>query len=58
VGKSNGKKTNRRPGLGGSIILNWILGRYEWGGMEWIDMGQDKKLWRALVDTENNLQVP
>jgi hypothetical protein len=25
--------------VGGSIILKWIL---EWGGMDWIDLAQDR----------------
>jgi hypothetical protein len=27
-----------------------------WGGMEWIDMAQDRNQWRALVNTVLNLQ--
>jgi hypothetical protein len=29
-----------------------------WGGVDWIDLAQDKDKWRALVNTVMNLQVP
>jgi hypothetical protein len=29
-----------------------------WGGIDWIDLTQDKDQWRALVNTEMNLGVP
>jgi hypothetical protein len=29
-----------------------------WGGMDWIDLAQDKVQWRALVNTIMNLLVP
>jgi hypothetical protein len=28
-----------------------------WDGMEWIDLAQDRDLWRALVNTVMNLWV-
>jgi hypothetical protein len=39
-------------------ILTWILGEVEWGGMDWIDLTQDRDLWRPLVNMVTNLRVP
>jgi hypothetical protein len=32
--------------------------REEGGGVDWIDVAQDKDQWRALVNTVMNLWVP
>jgi hypothetical protein len=29
-----------------------------WGGMDWIDMAQDRERWRALVSVVMNLRIP
>jgi hypothetical protein len=44
-------------GVDGRIILKWIFERLE-GGMDWIDLAQDRDRWQALVNTVVNLLVP
>jgi hypothetical protein len=39
-----------------SIKIN--LRELGWGGMDWIDLPQDRDQWRALVDTVMNFRVP
>jgi hypothetical protein len=34
------------------------LGEIGWGGMDWIDLAQDRDQWRAIVNTVMNLRVP
>jgi hypothetical protein len=45
------------PGVDGRIILKWIFERLG-GGVDWIDLAQDRDRWRALVYTVMNLRVP
>jgi hypothetical protein len=46
------------PGVDGRIILKWIFKKWDGGGMDWIDMAQDRDRWRALVNAVMNLRVP
>jgi hypothetical protein len=39
-------------------IIKMDLREIGWGGIDWIDLAQDKDKWRALVNTEMNLRVP
>jgi hypothetical protein len=45
------------PGVDGRIILKWIFKKWD-GGMDWIDMAQDRDRWRDLVNAVMNLRVP
>jgi hypothetical protein len=44
------------PGVDGRIILNGSS-RSGMGGMEWIDMAQDRDRWRAVVNAVMNLRI-
>jgi hypothetical protein len=57
VGKPEGKRSLEDLGVDGSIILEWILGK--WGdGADWIQLAQDRDEWPAVVNTAMNFRVP
>ena len=45
------------PGVDGRIILKWIFGK-RFRGMDWIDLAQDRDIWRAVLAAVMNLLVP
>jgi hypothetical protein len=42
--------------MGDNIKMN--LQEVGWGGMDWIDMAQDRDRWQTLVNVVMNLRVP
>jgi hypothetical protein len=57
VGKTVGRGPLGSPGVDGRIILKWTCERLD-GGMDWINLAQDRDRLRALVNAVMNLRVP
>jgi len=56
VGKPEGKRPLGRPRR---IWNNSIkIDLQECGGMDWIELAQDRDMWRALVNAVMNVRVP
>jgi hypothetical protein len=58
VGKPDGKRPLGRPRNRWVDKVKMDLREMGWGGMDWIDLPQDRDQWRALVNTVMNLRVP
>jgi hypothetical protein len=58
VGKPEGKRPLGRPRCSWEDNIITDLRDIGWGGMDWIDLAQDRDQWRALVSTVMNLRVP
>jgi hypothetical protein len=58
VGRPEGKRPLGRP------ICRWVDNiktdhrETGWGGMDWIDLAQDRDQWRALVNMAMSLWIP
>jgi hypothetical protein len=58
VGNPEGKRPLGRPRHRWEDNIEMDLKGIEWGGMDWIDLAQDREQWRAVVNTAMNLRVP
>jgi len=52
------KGSLERPRRRWEDTIKMDLQEVEHGGMDWIDMAQDRDRWRASVNVETNLRVP
>jgi hypothetical protein len=44
------------PVVDGGIILSWVFKKWD-GGMDWIDLAQDRERWRGILNAVTNLPV-
>ena len=57
VGNLRGRDHLEDPGIDGRMILKWISMKWN-GGLDSIDLAQDRDRWRALMSAVMNLLVP
>jgi hypothetical protein len=57
VGTPEGKRPLGRPRRRWEDNIRIHLREIGWGGMDWIDLAQDRDQWRALVNTVMNFEL-
>jgi hypothetical protein len=58
VGKPEGRRPLGRPRRRWEDNIKKDLREFGWGGIDWINLAQDRDRWRALVNAVMNLRVP
>jgi hypothetical protein len=58
LGKPEEKRPSGRPRRRCMDNIRMYLGEVEWGGVDWINLAQDRDRWRSLVNAAINLRVP
>jgi hypothetical protein len=58
VRKPEGRRPLERPGSRWEDNIKMDLREVGWGGMDWINLAQDRNRWRALVNAVMNVRFP
>ena len=57
VERSEGKRLLGKPKRGREYNIKIDLQEIGWGGVDWIDLMDERNKWRAVVNTVMNLRV-
>jgi len=58
VGKPERKRPFERPRCRWAYNIKMDLQEVECGGVDWVELAQDRDSWRTLVNVVMNLRVP